>query len=112
MITIKRGLPYVSTITLTDQAGDPFDLTGKTVFFTVKRSGDLQKEDTFAVIKKDIITHDSPLLGITTLSLLEDETNISAGTYKADFKIYGGGVNDNTNSVPVNVVDVITKRVE
>jgi len=62
--------------------GVPKDITGWTVFFTVKKNvGDL---DTDAVIKKEITTHTDPTNGKTEIPVLDTETDPLDGVYFYD----------------------------
>ena len=49
MITIQRRNPYSATLTVTDSDGNAYDLTGITVFFTVKNKTDHEDDDDAAV---------------------------------------------------------------
>ncbi len=87
---IIRGDDYSSTITFTDQSGEPINITGYTVFFTVKRKGTLKGSDTDtqAIIAKTITVHSDPTEGQTTLTLTNTETTIlPTGSFVADIQI-------------------------
>jgi hypothetical protein len=110
-MNIKRGIPYSVVLTITiNKAAYP--LTGLTVFFTVKKVNDNADNDLGALITKNITVHTDALGGITTLILTAADTLIPIGEYKADFKIYSGaGINLNTTTFPVKVIDIVTKRI-
>lgn len=72
-------------ITFVDVDGDPINLTGATVFFTVKRK--LTDVDADAVIEKEITVFTTPLLGVATLNLTNSETNIAPGDYFFDIQL-------------------------
>lgn len=112
-INIKRGNPYNATITVTNASGNPYDLTGKTLFFTVKRATDNSSNDGDAVITKDITSHTNASGGITTLELTATQTDIILGDYNWDLRIYAGSplVQLNTTSGACNIVEIITKRI-
>ncbi len=112
-ITIQRGNPYNATITVTDSAGDAYDLTGKTVFFTVKKCDDDGTDDTNAVISKSITSHTNAVGGITTLALTAAQTLITKGDYKWDLRIYDDSplVQLNSESGICEIADIITKRI-
>jgi hypothetical protein len=62
------------------------NITGYTVFFTVKSDTDLSDED--AEIKKDIVGHIDPINGKTTISIThEDTVDLKAGKYYFDIQI-------------------------
>jgi hypothetical protein len=113
-MTIQKGNPYSATITITNSDSTPYDLTGKTVLFTVKKMNDTSTDitDSTALIKATAV-HSIPLTsGITTISISEANTNIPIGEYKADIRIYSGlGVKLNSESFSVAVVDIITRRI-
>jgi hypothetical protein len=114
MMNIQKGNPYTATITITNSNGTPYDLTGKTVFFTIKRINDntVDITDATALIKATT-THTVPhTSGITTLTLTDIQTAISVGEYKADIRIYNGlGVKLNSESFIASVKDIVTRRI-
>jgi hypothetical protein len=112
-INIKRGNPYDATIMVTNASGLPYDLTGKTIFFTVKRVTDTSSSDGDAVITKDIASHTNASGGITTLNLTASQTDIVPGDYNWDMRIYAGSplVQLNTTSGICNILETITKRI-
>lgn len=63
------------------------DLTGATVYFTVKPTFDTDESDTSAIIKKDVTSHTDPTNGLTTISLLPADTNVTPGKYGYDIKL-------------------------
>jgi hypothetical protein len=113
-MTIQKGNPYSATITITNSDGTPYDLSGKTVLFTVKKINDntIDALDTTALIKSTT-SHVAPdTNGITTLTLSEINTNIPVGEYKADIRIYSGlGIKLNSETFTVAVVDIVTRRI-
>lgn len=114
-IRIQRGNPYAAVIKITDTTVSPitpYDLTGKTVFFTMKRPDDNSDNDNSAVIKKNITEHTLPTTaGETTLRLSAEETLRPVGTYKCDIKIYSQeGVQLNSSKFMAELIDIVTKR--
>lgn len=84
-ITTNRANTLVRTITITEN-GSAKDITGYTLFFTVKCK--LQSADAAAVISKDITDHTDPTGGVTTLSLTKDDTDINPDEqWIYDFKL-------------------------
>ena len=112
VITIYKGNPYNATITITDSAGNAYDLTGKTVFFTVKKIRDFNADDTDAVITAKITSHTAPLAGITTLVLTAAQTLVAVDSYKWDIRVYDDDplVQMNTVAGYCNIKDIVTKR--
>ena len=112
-IRVRRKTIYSATLTIkNDVTGLPYDITGKTVFFTVKRQAQHNAtDDTTYLIKKDIVAHLVPSSGTTTLTLTATDTNVAAGTYVYDCKIFVAGTNLNTDTGVFIVEDVVTTRV-
>ena len=113
-IEMRQGVPFTSEITLEDISVDPavpIDLTGKTVFISVKKLNDFRLDDDEALIKSEIIAHTTPDEGITSWTLTAAETLIPLGRYKADARVYTD-LTDYDNSVTfyINVVPVVTRR--
>ena len=113
-IEIRQGNPAVIELTLEDISVDPavpIDLTGKTVFISVKKLTDFRLDDTQALISSSIIAHTFPLLGITEWILTAPQTLIPLGSYKADARVYTD-ITDFDNSVTfyINIVPVVTRR--
>ena len=84
-IEVFRGDTFTRTLTFLDNSQDPIDITGWTVYFTIKKDKD--DPDASAVIKKDITSHSVPLSGQTILSLTASELDDLLGDYYYDFQI-------------------------
>ncbi len=84
-ISIYRGDTFPCTLTFTDSAGVAIDITGYSVYFTLKRSE--EDLDTSAVLQKTITVHSNPTNGITTFTLSATETNGLRGSYFYDIQI-------------------------
>ena len=113
-IEIRQGNPASIELTLEDISIDPavpIDLTGKTVFISVKKLNDYRLDDTEALISNSIILHTDPVAGETTWTLTAAETLIPIGRYKADIRIYTDLTDfDNSVTFYINVVPVVTRR--
>jgi len=87
---INQDLSIVKGATKTyemqfQQNGAPVDLTGWTVFFTVKtKMSDL---DANAIISKTITTFENGTAGIALISLLTTDTDITPKSYYYDITI-------------------------
>ncbi len=92
-MTVIRGDTDDSTITFKDADGNAIDITGATVFFTVKLTENLYDDnDNNAVIKKDITTHADPTNGQTTLGLSATDTALnSKAEYYFDIQLKNTG---------------------
>lgn len=86
-LTVIRGDTKTYNLTFKDSDGDPIDITGYTVFFTVKSKPDNQLDDASALISKTIENHTDPTNGVTQIALSPDDTNISSGNYLYDIQI-------------------------
>ena len=82
---IIRGDDADFELTFKDIDGNPIDLTGATVFFTVKRHK--TDSDTSAVLKKEITTFTLPLTGVALLELTDTETDLTPGSYYFDVQL-------------------------
>jgi len=115
-MSIQKGNPYVKILKVYDASVSPrvvYDLTGKTIFFTVKYLNDNADNDDDALIKKDITDHTTPESGISSLELSAIETNIPIGGYKYDMRIYDADPLVQMNSVQglCEIVGIVTKRI-
>lgn len=87
-IEVIRGDDHSITFTLTDENAAVVDLTGATIFFTVKDSKDIKNDsdDTGAVIAKNVSPSD-PANGIAVINLTNTDTNITPKKYIFDLQI-------------------------
>jgi len=83
-LDIYEGEDKVWTVTITDSAGDPIDITGYTFLFTVKRK--LNDSDGNALIRKEITSHSDPTNGITEITLVSADTNDKSGNFFYDYQ--------------------------
>lgn len=63
------------------------DLTGATVYFTVKPDFDDDQSDASALIQKDVTSHSDAVNGGTVVSLTPADTSVEAGKYVYDIKL-------------------------
>lgn len=86
-----------------DDVSTDIDITGKTIYFTVKRN--LNDSDDEAVIgPKSVSVHTTPLEGRTVISLTSDDTDIDEGAYYYDFSILTGSIPQSTKRGTLNIV--------
>ena len=85
-MVIKRvkGDTFNLDIQILNDSGDVIDLTGATVFFTVKRN--LQDTDAQALISKTITSHSSPSTGETSITFTSTDVDY-VGEFYYDVKI-------------------------
>lgn len=83
-----RGDNYPLQIQVLKSDGEPENLTGATVFFTVKRN--FQDPDSAALIKVETSVHTDPENGLTEFDLSTSNMDIE-GTFNYDVKIVLSG---------------------
>jgi len=83
------------------------DLTGATVYFTVKTAADNDATDSTTLIKKDITSHTDAINGSTEIVLTPTDTDIAVGKYKYDIKLKKA----DGSQVTTQVGDFIVKEV-
>ncbi len=89
-LEVYRGDDKTWKITFKDANQNPIDITGATVWFTVKENA--TDTDPQAVIQKQITTHTVPLQGETELILVPADTqNLEATDYEYDMQLVTGG---------------------
>lgn len=101
-LQIVRGDDKVYSIQFKDDLENPIDITGWTVFFTVKR--EFKDTDTNALIKKTITTHTDALNGITEIKLIPTDTNWVGNFY---FDIQVKKVDNSIHTVMIGTVEFI-----
>lgn len=74
----------IQLVEIIDEVETPIDLTGCTVFFTVKRN--LQDADARALIQSDVTSHTDPSEGLTSIPLSSTQCDI-VGEFWYDIKI-------------------------
>ena len=84
-LSVYRGDSKTYNLTFTD-GGTALDITGYTIFFTVKVIVDDSADDTNAVISKTVTSHTDPTNGITEIVLSPTDTDIDVGTYDYDMQ--------------------------
>ena len=83
---IIRGDDQWYTVDFKDKNGDPFDITGWTIYFTLK--SDLDDTDANAVLKKDVTSHYDPSNGLTKIHLINTDTiNLDVRNYYYDMQV-------------------------
>lgn len=87
-ITINRGNTFSGTVTITNSDGTPKDITGYTLFFTVKKnSNSITTDDSDAMISKTVTSHTNPSGGISAIYLSPTDTSLNPGSYIYDIKL-------------------------
>lgn len=113
-VQIQRGVPFSATVSITDDTVSPpvaENLTGKTVFISVKDLSDVADNDNLAFISSKITSHSDPTNGETEWTLTSTLTTVPLGNYKADVRLWTSSATYiNSGRFTVEVVDVVTKR--
>ncbi len=112
-IKLIRGDSVSLGVTFTDSNGAAFNITGYSVFFTVKRECDISDaNDDNALISKKVTSHSNPTAGITAIALTTTDTDQSAGIYYWDLQLVsGGGAVSSTRRGEIEFTNDITKRI-
>jgi hypothetical protein len=108
METIIRGDTSFIDFKLTDQDGNPLDLTGKEIYFTLKKNKRQSDED--ALIKKDFTFEGSGVSGEVEIELSTEDTDLPMGIYVYDLQVEGEDYLYSTPSGKIKVVTDVTQR--
>ena len=91
----RRGDTKPITLKFKDKDGNPVDITGATIWFTVKKSP--ADDDSLAVIQKEITTHINPTGGISSFTIEHlDTNNLELISYYYDIQLVDAGGNVTT----------------
>ena len=112
IMKLKRGNPYSKSVLITDSSGNALDLTGRTIFCSVKKLRDNTDDDSLALITKEVTEHTNPTEGQSVISFLATDTDINPGIYKCDIKVYGEGLNTNCDKFYIEIERTVTERTE
>lgn len=80
-----RGDSWSRTLQFKNSGGSPIDITGWTVFFTVKSSPGSRDED--AVLQKTVTSHTNATGGLSAISCTAADTDNLQGDYYFDIQI-------------------------
>jgi hypothetical protein len=110
-LQIIRGDSQSIAVTFEDEDGNALDLTGKTVFFTVKDIDDDADNDDDALIKKEVTNHTDPTAGKTTITIASTDTDLTPNDYVFDLQVKDivGNIMSTQRSV-LEVVADVTRR--
>lgn len=103
---IIQGDDETLKLTFKDENNAPINLTGYTVFFTMKKRPDDDADDSEAPLKKTVTVHTDPTNGITHIPLPSAETALlEARRYVYDFQLKD--LSDKLTSTKYGVCEVI-----
>ena len=98
-LTIYRGDDKTFNLAFTDGDGVGIDITGWTIFFTLKNARVFQDDtnDTDALIEKTVTSHSDPTIGLSAFSIgASDTSSLTPKTYVFDIQIKDSGGNIKT----------------
>jgi len=84
-LTVYKGDDKTYTLTFVDADSAAIDITGYTVFFTVKTNK--TDTDANAQISKTVTSHSNPTGGITTITLTNSDTDLTPKRYHYDIQL-------------------------
>lgn len=112
-LTIIRGDSAEIDVTFEDADGVAINLTGKSVFFTVKELDDIDgDDDSEAKISKKITSHSDPTAGKTQIALTAEDTDLTPKDYLYDLQIVSGSEVISTTKDFMEIIQDVTKRIE
>jgi len=79
-----RGDDHTFTLIFKNSDGNRLDITGYTIFFTLKES--ISDPDTEAIIEKNVTSHIDPVQGLTAVIITNAETDELKGNYYYDMQ--------------------------
>jgi hypothetical protein len=107
-----RGDSRVLAVSVVDSSGNPVDITGGTVFFTLNATQN-PTDDSGAVISKTVTSHTAPTLGQTQVTLTNTDTqSLTPGQYYYDiqYKDTAGNITS-TKADVFQVIGDVTRRI-
>lgn len=84
-LEVYAGEDRSYTLTFTDDNDAAINITGYTIWFTVKENP--ADTDANALIQKEITSHTTPASGITTITLTDDDTDVTLGNHYYDIQM-------------------------
>lgn len=84
-IILRAKNTNIITLLVRDEEEQAVDITGSTVFFTVKSK--TSDTDNSAVLKKDVTSHTYPASGQTDITITSTDTSSLLGNYLYSIKI-------------------------
>ena len=84
---IIRGNTWQRTLTFTDANGDAIDITGWTLFLTLKTTAQMSNTtDTGAALQKNFTTFSDPTNGVAIINITAAESALLLSKYKYDIQ--------------------------
>lgn len=106
---VRRDDKTINITCRNADTGNPIDITGYSIFFTVKSNTGQSDDD--ALISKKVTSHTDPTNGQTSINLTHDDTNIEEGSYLYDFQLVSpGNIVSSVEHDVFNVLNDVTIR--
>lgn len=86
ILSVTKGDTATYNLTFADSDGLPINITGWTIFFTVKAQPDDAVDDALALISKTVTVHTTPASGLTQIALTPVNTSIARGRHYFDIQ--------------------------
>lgn len=95
-LTITKGDTWPNTLPITKRDGSPYDLTGATVWLTVKDEFDTADDDAGGIFQLGVgtgLTVSAPATGIVAVEIADTQTDLldPERTYRYDVQVRKGG---------------------
>lgn len=108
MIEVYWGNNKRIDLAFKNDDGSVLDITGATVFFTVKKR--FTDSDDSAIISINVTSHDDSANGLTHIDITNDHTKTCAGKYFCDIKLGLNGGFTTFYTDEFKVLEAITRR--
>jgi len=89
-ILLKQGDSDILEFAFTDDIGNPIDITGSTLYFSVKSSID----DSIYYFQKTVTSHTNAANGLTEVSISSSDTDISGQYFYDCVLVFANGARD------------------
>jgi putative sterol carrier protein len=114
-LELYRGDNKTYNLNFTDSNGDVIDITGYTIYFTIKnkKTYKLENNDNDALVKINVTIHTNPTQGESQINITSDLTNdIEPNNYIYDIQLKDSSDNILTIiSGNINIIADVTRRV-
>ena len=109
---IIQGDDSAIQVTFKDEDGVAINITGYTVYFTVKKKPDADEDDSTAVLKKEVTSHTDPTNGITNIEIAKADTeDVEPRRYFYDLQLKDGSGKISSSKYGVlEIIPDITNR--
>lgn len=109
---IIQGDDHAIQVTFKDEDGVAINITGYTVYFTVKKKPDADEDDSTAVLKKEVTSHTDPTNGITNIEIAKADTeDVEPRRYFYDLQLKDGSGKISSSKYGVlEIIPDITNR--